>query len=269
MDHRFKNSNERKIYVSVTLISLVALVLSILVTASQATGLRAQLSQIAATEGEISVEVENAKQLVTALGDCKEALGSLQLASERYHTAAVGWSDQLQVIKNYGNFAASSSSLYFLPQIAAEGDSALEAAKSAGCETVEIIASTPAPANPQQGSDTDLVNDWSALVETCNDKLDAASTIEVYDPAGNSHAAASIQGGFHAPFINCVGDVLSEKTGKCENNDPNTCLAAAIEQEVASLGFLPIRISFNGLDVVHNVFDDGHIATVVYALAKG
>lgn len=133
MQNKIKSSKEKFIWAIAAGTALLVLVGTVVFTAVSASTLNAQLTAIEAKENKIQESVKKVEAVKASINECKSALKAVDEAYDNYWSAYLGWTDEVEVMLNYGIFAADTVALIAIPQIAADGDEALTTAMSYSC----------------------------------------------------------------------------------------------------------------------------------------
>lgn len=133
MQNNVQGPKEKLIWLIASGIALLVLIGTVVFTAVSASNLNAQLSAIQAKESKIQESVKKVEAVKASINECKSALKSVDEAYDNYWSAYLGWTDEVDVMLNYGIFAADTVALIAIPQIAADGDDALNTAMSYSC----------------------------------------------------------------------------------------------------------------------------------------
>ena len=134
MQSNFRNSKEKLVWMATAGAAALVLVGSIAYSAISAANFSSQLEAIHKQEMQIQDSVESLEAIESTKSQCRIALSSAEDAYDGNFSAFMGWTDEFQVMLDYGIFAADTVALIAIPQLAADGDEALEAAKNATCE---------------------------------------------------------------------------------------------------------------------------------------
>lgn len=133
MQSKVKNSREKLIWMIAAGTAFVVLIGSIAFNFVSASTLNSELASIATQESEIEADVQAVKAQLFVSSQCRSVLDNTEEAYDNYFSAFMGWTDEFDVMINYGIFAADTVALLAIPQLAADGDDALETAKNSVC----------------------------------------------------------------------------------------------------------------------------------------
>lgn len=133
MQNNLQGPKEKLIWLIAAGTALLVLLGTVIYTAVSASNLNAQLSAIEAQESKIQESVKKVEAVKASINECESALQAVDEAYDNYWSAYLGWTDEVDVMLNYGIFAADTVALIAIPQIAADGDDALNTAMSYSC----------------------------------------------------------------------------------------------------------------------------------------
>lgn len=99
-----------------------------------AVSVSSQLDSIKAQESAIQKSVTEVTAVTGKINQCKLVLTQVNDAYDSYFSAFMGWTDQFEVMLNYGIFAADTVGFIAIPQEAAAGDDSLAMAQGMTCD---------------------------------------------------------------------------------------------------------------------------------------
>lgn len=133
MSSNFSGKREKIVWFSAAGVAFAIFISSLGFSLISNANLNSQLASVQNSENKIKKSVEEAQAIQTTLENCNAALESAAYAYDDYWSAYLGWTDEFDVMLNYGIFAADTVALIAIPQVAAEGDDYLLEAKSISC----------------------------------------------------------------------------------------------------------------------------------------
>lgn len=133
MQTKFSNHKEKIVWMCAAGASLLVFLASMGFSAASHSALNADLAAIHKKESVIEDSVAAAEALRESIRECRASLASAGTAYDNFWSAYLGWTDEFDVMLSYGIFAADTVALIAIPQVAADGDDALDLARSVSC----------------------------------------------------------------------------------------------------------------------------------------